>query len=495
MLSIDITDTHIRLLKGKSSGKRIEIKKADTCGLLDGCIKNGYITDIQIVAGEIADMLVKNRIKEKNAIVCINSSSILYKEIISPRPRVQGKAAELYIEEMIRNDMALSDEYNISYTIMGEASESGTRMNKLLVTACPQDIIDSYISLFNQVGLNLKQIAISNNCISRLIRNSVAYKDSMPLLLLQVDSKFVNINLYKDGKLSLSRYIKADPADYEQSADYINLVVFDNLFRIIHFLDQDENTAPLKEIEYYGIIKDTAALQNAISQFNIPAKEIVTPPELMRKCDFDFLQYASAIGAFYKINKKTENINLLDSKEARRKKSNRNFFAAAAVVAFICLGSILGADIYSEMIKELTNNELQNITAEYKNLNYEKISRVVNIKRANINAFNTYSEKVERARALFDFQPKMLPDILDKLKNVLLPGMNINSGVSVSGYSVSASFYCPLENQPSLYTEALINQDYFENIIFSGYSMSESGDGYNFSLNMRIKGGNRFEAE
>lgn len=499
MLSIDITDTHVRLVKGRTSGKKIIIQKADTRNLIENSINNGLIKDLHMIAGEITDLLVSNKIREKNTIVCINSGTILYKEMLLPRTRATGKAAEWIIESMIRNDMSLSEDYNISYTIVGEENEDGVQMYKLVATACPQKIIDGYKTLFQQVGLNLKQIAISNNCISRLIRNSPIYRESMPLLLLQADTKFVNINLYRDGKISLSRYMRADPADYENNPDYVNLVVFDNLFRIIHFLGQQPDAEPIKEIQYYGVIHDKTSLQNSISQFNIPAHELLVPKRVEKKCEFDFLLYAGAIGAFNKINKKTENINLLDSTKARTSRSNRNYFIAVFASAFVCLCVILGFTVYTGLINSYTHDVLNAATLEYEHLNYEEISRRVNEKKADISTFEAYCEKVELAKALFDFQPKMIPDILVKLQEVLLSGMSVAGNVTVNDYSVSATFYCPLPEQPSLFVEALTAQDFFENISYSGYTAvtrdGEALDVFTFTLTMRIKGGHQFEAE
>ena len=168
MLSIDITDKQIKLVRGTLSGAKIRVVDTETRDLTAGCVSNGYITDIPMVAGEITDIIATKNIKDKDAIVCINSGSILYKDLVIPKPKKISNSAA--IESMILNTMGITKEYNISYSIIGEEKgEDESEMIRLLATACPQRMVDGYIRLFTQLGLNLKQINISNNCISRLI--------------------------------------------------------------------------------------------------------------------------------------------------------------------------------------------------------------------------------------------------------------------------------------------------------------------------------------
>ena len=118
MLSIDITDKQVKLVRGTLSGNKIRVLEVETRDLTIGSVSNGYITDIPMVAGEITDIIATKNIKEKEAIVCINSGSILYKDLVVPKPKKITNSAA--IEAMILNTMGITKEYNISYSIVGE---------------------------------------------------------------------------------------------------------------------------------------------------------------------------------------------------------------------------------------------------------------------------------------------------------------------------------------------------------------------------------------
>ena len=50
MLSIDITDRQIKLVRGVHSGNKIRVQDADMRELTLGMVSNGYITDVPMVA-------------------------------------------------------------------------------------------------------------------------------------------------------------------------------------------------------------------------------------------------------------------------------------------------------------------------------------------------------------------------------------------------------------------------------------------------------------
>lgn len=319
MLSIDITDKQVKLVRGTLSGNKIRVLEVETRDLTVGSVSNGYITDIPMVAGEITDIIATKNIKEKEAIVCINSGSILYKDLAVPKPKKISNSAA--IEAMILNTMGITKEYNISYSVIGETKdENDAPMLQILATACPQRMVDGYIRLFTQLGLNLKQINISNNCVSRLILNTPKLESAMPLMLVQVDNDFVNINLYEGGQATLNRYVRIDPYDYGNDDDYVNQAVYDNVFRTIQFISQRKDMKPLKEIMFYGQVRDFISLSNAVSSFNVPAHILSMPNNIVTFCDFDFSEYANAIGAFFKVRKDLDHINLLDSSAVKEKK-------------------------------------------------------------------------------------------------------------------------------------------------------------------------------
>ncbi|MCR4779665.1 MAG: competence protein ComA [Ruminiclostridium sp.] len=517
MLSIDITDKQIRLVRGALNGNKIRVLEVETRNLAAGCISNGYVTDIPMVAGEITDIIATNNIKDKEAIVCINSGSILYKDMTIPKPKKISNSAA--IESMILTTMGITKEYNISYSIVGETKDENDQPAiKLLATACPQRMVDGYIRLFTQLGIKLHQINVSNNCITRLILNTPKLEGSMPLMLVQIDNDFINLNLYEDNQLTLSRYVRVDPYDYNNDEDYINQAVYDNLFRTLQFTSQRKDAKPLKEIMFYGQVTDFISLSNAVSNFNVPSHILNIPNNIVTFCDFDFAEYANAIGAFFKVRKDLDHVNLLDASAVKEKKGANMFFVGLGAAALVTAGAVLGAKFVCDGIAGGIKTEGEAIYAEIHSDANDQKQRLLEQKQTIYENILQYSSNIMEADRLFRFQPQGISEVRDILMETIQSveeKATIVGDLNISQYSISIEVRCYDIESPTKIVRALIDADYFDDIQYTGFSGAkvekeeEEGQGsrrqnsqaageeeeyiYSFPLTMQLRGGNGYE--
>lgn len=510
MLSIDITDRQIKLVRGSAQGNKIKIDEVDFREIEKGLVSNGYIADVPLVAAEIIDMINTRAIKEKDTIVSISSSSILYKELMLPKPRKLSNTAA--IEAMIGSNMGISGDYNISYTIVGETvDENKNPLIKVLATACPQRLVGGYVKLFTHMGLALKAVNISNNAISRLIQNTPKMSGYMPLLLVQIDKEFLNINLYEDNVLSFSRYFKIDPADYNDAEDYVNQAIYDNLFRMFQFFQSRKDMKPIKEMMFYGEIGDFIALTNTVSGFSVPCHILSAPTTIASRADFEFTVYANAIGALYKVNKELEHINLLDTTAAKESKGLNTFFIGLGAAALISVLAVVGANVVIDVINNNIKSQITKVQADINDTALQARLTTLQQKEGVLANFQSYKDSIANAELMYNYMPVGTTDVYkmlrepftakqDKIENVTsddirknLSGMKLIDSVDISGYSVTATYSCKNQAQPSQYVRALIDQGYFENITYTGYTVEKGEDNketIEFSLTMLLKAGN-----
>ena len=74
MLSFDITDRNIRVVKGVETSGKIKITSAATVNVEEGIIVNGHVKDVPNVATLINHVLKMNKMPDKEAIVSISSN-------------------------------------------------------------------------------------------------------------------------------------------------------------------------------------------------------------------------------------------------------------------------------------------------------------------------------------------------------------------------------------------------------------------------------------
>ncbi len=520
MLSIDITDRQIKLVRGVHSGSKIRVQDADMRELTLGMVSNGYITDVPMVAAELNDIIKTKGITEKDAIVSITSSSIVYKEMLLPKPKsIKNVAA---IEAMIQANMGVSKEFNISFTIAGETEdEEKNKLIKIIATACPQRLVDGYVRLFSHIGLALKAVNISNNSVTRLIVNTPKMADRMPMLLIQVDKGFLNMNLYEDNQIVFSRFFNVDPADYENAPDYVIRAVYDNLFRMIQFIKSRKGSKPLKEIMFYGDTGNFIELSNAISSFNVPTHVLATPSTVITMAEIDFTKYANAIGAIYRRNKDLEHINLLEATSAKESKGMNGYLlglGGACLGAVVLVGAItLGLGAFDGAIK----GQISSVQEQINSPTLQNDLAIVTNRESMLAGFQSYNDSVGQTSTLFNYMPKAQSYVIDKLKEPIKDIVNDDVeldllSVSINDYSVSATFMGRSNGDPTAvpsdYVEKLIKDvkttygdPYFQNVTYSGFEkvnaslensylvLSTEKEKYDtiftFSLSMNIRAG------
>ena len=447
-----------------------------------------------MLASEIAEVLNTLDIRDKDTICCINSGMIMYKELVLPKPKKLTNTMQ--VENMIQNNMNISTDYNISYSIVGETQdENNNPMIKVMATACPQRMVDGYVRLFTHLGLNLKSVNVSNNCISRLVTTSQKFAQVMPLLLVQIDEQFLNINLYDESKVIISRYIKIDKSDYNYDDDYIYQAVYDNIFHMVQFMESRPDSKPLNEIMCYGKIPDFIRLTNTIASFNVPCHVLSAPSNVVSFCDMNFAEYANAVGALLKTHKDYDQVNLLRSTAAKEKSGNGPY---ALCLGASILGAILvvgGALLVVNSINSDIKGQAQAIRAEINSDELRQRSENLSQKISALDKIKLYSDNIFIANELFNYMPKANSDIVAELEKPLLEDMKLVRSVSIEKYSVVAHDTCEDPDLPAKYVEKLTELGYFENIDYTGYTYDKNKEVYQFDLNMLLKGGNAVEAE
>ena len=274
---------------------------------------------------------------------------------------------------------------------------------------------------------------------------------------------------------------------------------------------------PIKEMMFYGEIGDFIALTNTVSGFNVPCHILSAPTTIASRADFEFTVYANAIGALYKVNKELEHINLLATTAARESKGLNTFFIGLGAAAAISVLAVIGANVVVDVINNNIKNEITKVQAQTNDTELQARLTTLQQKEGVLANFQSYKNSIANAEMMYNYMPKGTTDVYkmlrepftakqDGIENVTsddirkkLNGMKLTNTVGINGYTVTASFSCTDQSQPSQYVRALIAQGYFENITYAGYQVEKASaendnkESITFNLTMLLKAGNDFE--
>jgi type IV pilus assembly protein PilM len=372
MLSFDVTDRKIRIIKGTESNGKIKISAAAEIALEEAVIVNGHVNDINRVAVLINQVLKRNNMPDKEAIVALSSNQTVFKELlITPNPKESEFMKD--IRTQLQVQINVDDSYSVAYVIVGdpEDDENGEKKQRVLVTACPYDVIECYKRIFHMLGITLKTVMIGCNAITKVLLADAKVKAKMPLLAVQIDTDFISLNLYENNQLSFSRFASIDPEDYDNPDDYVFEAVNENIFRMLQFA-RSRGSENIENVVFYGDLNASDNLYNRLidelSHNDLTVSQINVPPQIHGYQNLEFSVYANAIGAMFKRNKITEHINLLEVESqgntAGRVKADKSFPVFAAIGVGVTLVLVLGTWAVLGIMDGAVKSETAKLRAE-----------------------------------------------------------------------------------------------------------------------------------
>lgn len=472
MLSFDVTDRSIRIIRGADVGGRIRIQSSTTVDIPEGLVENGYINDIPQMATIINNGLKEKRMNDKDAVISISSNRIQFKELNVPQVKkaVQFKTM---VQNQMQQSMTVMDDQCISYSIAGDFMDGDKALTKVLATACPRDVVDCYRKVFSMLGIALKSVMVSCNCISKIVMSDKKINERMPLLLVQIDPHFININLFENGQLSFTRFTSIYEDDYDDKSDYMFQAVNDNIFRMFQF-QKTRSSQQIKNVIFYGDTSEFIRLTNSLEQMNIKAQLLKVPSNLSGYENLEFSLFANAIGAMFysNINKKKkdgDSVNLLDTDvgttnqiQVSGSQIGLQIFGAFAISAVV-VGAGVG------IVKLLDSGVKSDIATidEYIQSKQEPLAEI-DRKNGIIEKLNNYSSMVTSAKNSFEtfsvYNSEVNNIITEKLGDVKIKTFSYSNGLL--SLTCSAEKY----DSPAAFIQRLTELDKFDNITYLGYS-------------------------
>ena len=475
MLSFDITDRHIRIVRGTESRGKIRLSAASTIDLQEGLIVNGHIKDIPKLANIINDELKAHNMEDKEAVVTLSSNLVIFKELHIPKAKTSSQMLTMVTNQM-QHTMGIAEEYSISYSIAGEVEEEGVQAQKILATACPFEVVDCFRKVFSMLNISLKSVCVSCNAISRLILSDKKVSSKMPMLVVQVDPTFVSINLYENNQLSFARFASIDPLDYDNSDDYVYEAVNENIYRMVQFHKSRNPQNPIQNVVFYGDTSEYIRLTNALEGMEIATSQLsVNTSSISGYENIEALTYANAIGAMFRSNKDVDRINLLETDSSSgRSEAGSGFLltlgGAAVLSAAVVLAITLG-------IGTAINNNDSKIAEIDAYINGPEVAAKlaeVDLTQSKIDKVGLYKTDLDTAIKNFETKNPAQAELINRLFDTVEGQNCIVKTLSFASGEITLTCTSDDNLAPDNAAQAIYELDEFDNIEYTGFTFSES---------------------
>ncbi len=489
MLSFDITDRNIRIIKGTESNGKIKISSAATLSLEEAVIVNGHVNDINRVAMMINQILKQNSMADKEAIVSISTNQTVFKELlVAPAAKEQDFLRNVRHE--LQTQINVDDSFAVSYIITGEPEEgeNGEKVQRVLATACPNEVVDCYRRIFGMLNISLRSMMIGCNCITKVLLADAKIKAKMPLLAVQIDNNFISLNLYEDNQLSFSRFASIDPEDYDNPDDYVFEAVTENIFRMLQFA-RSRGSAEIENVIFYGDTEEIPRLIDEMEKADITVSQLNVPPQIHGYQNLEFSVYANAIGAMFKRNKLVEHINLIETEAAigntgAKQSSGNGVVVGGLLAALLIVGGVyVGMSIKDKSIVSETNELQDKIDSPETAASLQHYEDLLEMR----DAVKQYQSDVTSACMAYNSQPVITSTVYDAIDDALLTVMENTdstseeaevSSIAISGGTVTVPIVISTETANTQeYPAALVEYLYdnygkvFSNVAYTGYTV------------------------
>lgn len=198
MVSVFISNEKLQVgIGGKSGGKAV-LKKFITAPVEDGSILNGVITNEFALGKLISNVWQANKIPTKDINLIIDSGGISTKIVKLPNTKEEEMIS------VIKDNFSEFDDLDkrvIDFSVLNLKTEDGG-ISALACTA-EDDLIQSYIDLFEKQKISLSRIDLTLNCLIRLSKSIKALKGKTYVIAV-MDKNTVSLTLFVNGQYRFS---------------------------------------------------------------------------------------------------------------------------------------------------------------------------------------------------------------------------------------------------------------------------------------------------
>ena len=184
------------------TSQKINIISGDKSLFVDtpkDAFSEGVIIKTHEVAQAIKNLLILNKVKNRNTIASIGVDGVLLRLLNVPFLKPEA-IKDIVCKEVSKYIAFSGEELETDFYPLGDVSESGIRKLRVLAVAVKKEIIDSYIKTIKLAGLNVQVIDL--NCLA-IIRATIS-RTSTPkdiTILVSVENDVAIAFIFKDSQI------------------------------------------------------------------------------------------------------------------------------------------------------------------------------------------------------------------------------------------------------------------------------------------------------
>lgn len=202
VLSIEIGYSLTQVCEMDFQSKHPQVYGVFSMKTPEGILNDGAISPTDSFVQNLKSYIAANGMNAKRVIFAVSSTKIANREAMIPVVK-ENKVRDLIMSNITDYFPVDPSAYQFAHNIMDTVTdESGAKQFRVMVMACPTDILDGYGYLAQQLGLELSSIDYSGNSIFQALRNR--FKTGVNLTV-KIDERSSLLTVTNNGVITMQR--------------------------------------------------------------------------------------------------------------------------------------------------------------------------------------------------------------------------------------------------------------------------------------------------
>jgi len=358
-LGIDIADDRISFALVKQSKDGLHLLKAADTTVPEGAITNGNIANPALIAGQIKNLLKKNGIRTRQAVVSLVANPVIA-QIINLPEEMPGNIGQFIQSEIKHSPVLAGREPYYDYCGLNSTGLNGAE--RIFVAATEAEKIYALMKTLAQANVEPSTIELGIFAAMRaLYKQKIAENYDCNTLIAFVHSSVLTICVFRKNELDFIRSINI--ADQEDS-DMLLALCEREIDAVMQFYDIEVDIAPDDKWQIIAITESSLVSANELEfvlqkKFGMDAcicspDNIYQSTDIIESQDIEKASITAAGLAMKKldVSQQEVKVDLIPPEAEEIKATKKLILATANIVAIILLAMFIVAGVVKHKLSE-----------------------------------------------------------------------------------------------------------------------------------------------
>jgi Tfp pilus assembly PilM family ATPase len=293
-ISIEFKSGIINLVEAKVKKNNIEVKKSHSFEFPESWVDAAGIQEMDSMVLLFEQVLEDQGFDDKVCTICINNSSIIYRELNVPK--IEDRKMPLLVRSEMMDVLNLTPDYIMDFIALDEIEVDAVQSYRLLAVASLSSALESYITLMKRLKLKLVTIDSATNAIIKTVGLTPSINEKEQVILVDVGSGHLRLYLFELGQYILSRNTRLVSLN-DSSREEVIATIEDNINKMIQFSYTRGTKGGIKNIVLIGQDEILPDLMKRVAEdLFVPCEVLESPLFISGDQPFQS-RYINAIGA------------------------------------------------------------------------------------------------------------------------------------------------------------------------------------------------------